>query len=177
MMASMAGARASTGEAGEATSQDDVANDVDADDNTDGQWMTTEEVGAAEIAIMPLGYTGGKRPADGPTRLANGVPDSEAESPKKRKYTKKVKAPSSYPCGRCDMEVADGEEAILCEQKCFKWFHRPCAGAFPVLVCAPACSRELSVNKQVRVMSFQMRDFASVHPWRERCVASLSPVR
>ena len=103
----MASARASTEEAGEAASPDD-----DEDTQTNSQWtMMEEEVGAAEISIMPLGFIDPKRSADGPTRQAD---NEVAESPKRRKYVKKVKALSSYPCGRCNMEVVDGEEAILC---------------------------------------------------------------
>jgi len=139
-MASMASARASTEEAGEATSPDD-----DEDAQTNSQWTTTEEeVGAAEISILPLGYTDPKRSADDPTRQAD---TDVAESPKRRKYVKKVKALSSYPCGRCNKEVVDGEEAILCEQKCFKWFHRPCAGASPFGLRPCVCPNHVCANK------------------------------
>ncbi|XP_062860922.1 pygopus homolog 1 [Trichomycterus rosablanca] len=39
-------------------------------------------------------------------------------------------APSEpvYPCGICQGEVNDDQEAILCEASCQKWFHRVCTG-------------------------------------------------
>lgn len=33
-----------------------------------------------------------------------------------------------YPCGICNNEVVDSDEAILCEAGCEFWYHRKCAG-------------------------------------------------
>lgn len=33
-----------------------------------------------------------------------------------------------YPCGACQNEVSDDQDAILCETSCQKWFHRECTG-------------------------------------------------
>lgn len=33
-----------------------------------------------------------------------------------------------YPCGICQVEVKDDQDAILCEASCQKWFHRLCTG-------------------------------------------------
>lgn len=33
-----------------------------------------------------------------------------------------------YPCGICQKEVDDNDEAILCETGCGKWYHRVCTG-------------------------------------------------
>ncbi|KAK3727982.1 hypothetical protein QZH41_015933, partial [Actinostola sp. cb2023] len=33
-----------------------------------------------------------------------------------------------YPCGICQKEVDDNDDAILCETGCGKWYHRVCTG-------------------------------------------------
>jgi len=37
-------------------------------------------------------------------------------------------APPIYPCGICHKEVAENDQAILCESGCNFWFHRVCTG-------------------------------------------------
>jgi len=37
-------------------------------------------------------------------------------------------APPIYPCGVCQKEIHDNDQAILCESGCNFWFHRNCTG-------------------------------------------------
>jgi hypothetical protein len=37
-------------------------------------------------------------------------------------------APPIYPCGICHKEVAETDQAIMCESGCNFWFHRVCTG-------------------------------------------------